>query len=216
MSEKGRTENSMAPYEVIISIKKDKYFCRIPELYLVAKGNDLGSSYQELMKKKGALFKEIEEFENEDECNPPLVTRFGDSKGSRSSSTENDLRNFLIKKGVVGLLILILFIIASQIISGEANKLVNNVTTGIKNSTRFSPGQITNQVNKILTGIKNSSLSNPVRIEKALNHAADLPIDPEREHKIAANIRVIVNRLKPFAREFRPLLEEVGLAKNKD
>ncbi len=206
MSEKEEAKNSMANYEVIISVKKEKYYCRIPELYLVAKGNDFESSYQELMKKKSALIKEIEEFESEDEFSPPLVTRFRDSRGSRSSSAGNDVRGFLIKTGVISLLVLIVVFIASQIISGEAKKLVKNVT-GVQKE----------MVNSLTTGIKNSIPSKPGRIiEKELYRAADRPSDPERERKIAASIRVVVNRLKPFAREFRPLLEEVGLAKDKD
>ena len=42
-------------YEVIVSAKNEKYFCRIPELSLFGKGNDLESSYQELMKKRKNL-----------------------------------------------------------------------------------------------------------------------------------------------------------------
>ena len=181
MVEKEKLENCITDYEVIFSIKKGKYFCRIPELYLIAQDSDLESCHQKLMKKKEKLIKEIEEFEREDEFDSPSTTWFRDGRGLRDSSSGNDLEGFLKKTGVVSLMILIGLFIATQTISFTWSRFTS--TENLKTV-----------------------------INKVVNH----PIDPEREKKISAKIRVIVNRLKPIAKELRPLLEEIGLAKKND
>ena len=82
-------------YEVIVSVKNEKYFCRIPELSLFGKGNDLESSYQELMKKKEEFIKEIEEYQSEDDFIPPSTTWFREDRGQLGHSiTKYSLMDF--------------------------------------------------------------------------------------------------------------------------
>ena len=64
----------MPNYEVIVSVKNEKYFCRIPELNLIAKGNDLESSYKDLMSNREDLLNDIEEFGWEEEFSSPSTT----------------------------------------------------------------------------------------------------------------------------------------------
>lgn len=193
-------------YEVIVSLKNEKYLCRIPELSLVVKGNDLESCYQELMEKKEELIAEIEEFKGRGALTPPSTSWFREGKELRGApNAGDDFRGFLKKTLFVGFIVLIVFNIATQTIGREINELAKNMQKEIN--------ELAKNVQK---EIKNQLPSHPGRkIENELYKAADNPIDPEREQKIVESVRVIVSRLKPIAKELRPLLEEVGLAKEK-
>ena len=181
-------------YEVIVSVKNEKYFCRIPELSLLGKGNDLESSYQELMKKKEEFIKEIEEYQCEDDFIPPSTTWFREGRGQLGPSlTKYSLMDFLIKAGIVGLMVLIIVSIASNTISG-----------GIRNAINVEEGLV-----RIGRDIR-------LKIKNELYKGVDHPIDAEREERIIKNIRVVVNRWKPFVKELRPLLEEIGMAEKKN
>ena len=216
----------MPNYEVIVSVKNEKYFCRFPELNLIAKGNDLESSYQELMKKKEELIKEVVEFQGDDELVPPSTT--WSREGGRqwgSSVAGNGLMGFLVRAGISGLMALVILYITTQTIGEEIRDVVDSSVTksssqleSTLNSTLSTVDKsIMKMVTNIRTEIEDSIPTHPGRnIESELYRAVDHPIDPEREEKIVNSIRVIVNRLKPFAKELRPLLEEFGLAGKKD
>jgi len=209
-------------YEVIVSVKNEKYFCRIPELSLLAKGDDLESSYQKLMDKKEEFIKEVEEYQDEDEFVPPSTTWFREGRGQHGSSiTKYSFMDFLIKAGVVGLMALVILNIASSTIGGEISSIIDNsLTKGgrqiektLSSSLNRVDGSLVNMVRNVRTEIEESIPSHPGReFENELYKAVDHPIDAEREEKIIKSIRVVVNRLKPFAKEFRPLLEDFGLA----
>ena len=209
-------------YEVIVLVKNGKYFCRIPELSLLAKGDDLESSYQKLMDKKEEFIKEVEEYQDEGEFTPPSTTWFREGRGQHGSSiTKYGFMDFLIKAGVVGLMALVILNIASSTIGGEISSIIDNSLTkgGRQIEKTFSSslsrvdGSLVNMVKNVRTEIKKSIPSRLGRkFENELYKAVDHPIDAEREEKIVKSIRVVVNRLKPFAKELRPLLEDFGLA----
>ena len=201
-------------YEVIVSVKNEKYFCRIPELSLFGKGNDLESSYQELMKKKEEFIKEIEEYQSEDDFIPPSTTWFREGSGQLGPSiTKYSLMDFLIKAGIVGLMLLIIVIIASNTIGGGIRNVINSSLTMVDRQIERTLSSSSKRVEGGLVRMGGNIRS---EIKNELYKAVDHPIDAEREEKIIKNIRVVVNRWKPFVKELRPLLEELGMAEKKN
>ena len=201
-------------YEVIVSVKNKKYFCRIPELSLFGKGNDLESSYQELMKKKEEFIKEIEEYQSEDDFIPPSTTWFREDRGQLGPSiTKYGLTDFLIKAGIVGVMILIIVTIASNTIGGGIRNVINSSLTMVDRQIESTLSASSKRVEGGLVRMGGNIRS---EIKNELYKAVDHPIDAEREEKIIKNIRVVVNRWKPFVKELRPLLEELGMAEKKN
>ena len=201
-------------YEVIVSAKNEKYFCRIPELSLFGKGNDLESSYQELMKKKEEFIKEIEEYQSEDDFIPPSTTWFREDRGQLGHSiTKYGLMDFLIKAGIIGVMVLIIVSIASNTIGGGIRNVINSSLTMVDRQIESTLSASSKRVEGGLVRMGGNIRS---EIKNELYKAADHPIDAEREEKIIKNIRVVVNRWKPFVKELRPLLEELGMAEKKN
>jgi hypothetical protein len=61
MTEEGGKSMKIPEYEVVVTMKNGNYVCQIPDLMLVATGNDLGLVYRELMRKK-EVYKTIDQF----------------------------------------------------------------------------------------------------------------------------------------------------------
>jgi hypothetical protein len=202
MVAKKESKIDLPNYEVIISVKNETYYCRIPELNLFAKGNDLESSYRELMNKKEKFIEVVEEFEGKfDPISPSTARIRGGERVDGGLLWWNGIGLFLIKAGAMTLLFLIVLYVSSR---------------GIQSTISTSLDMIEKKINNLSNQDLVKSTIRPGRkIEKELYKAVDHPIDPERAKKITESLRVIVNRYRPFAKEFRPLLEDIGLAGKK-
>jgi len=214
-------------YEVVVSIKNEKYFCRIRELSLVGKGDDLQSSYQELMRKMEELFEELEEFGDEEGLVPPAVnwSRGGGGGPRNISLTQDDFKDFLVKAGAVGVMVLVVLYIATQTIGGKIVDVVDSslekgggrLESTLSSSLNTVDKSLERMVKNVRKEIETIIPSKPGReIENELYKAVDHPIDSEREQRIIQSIRVVVKRMMPFAKEFRPLIEEFGIAEKRN
>jgi hypothetical protein len=187
----------LSSYEVVVKLNKGIYFCRIPELMIIAKGENLDSCFQEIMRKKEEFFRET----NAAEINMKLVGPSSDwyrgegGKGvNKDGNNGENLKGFFIKTVVVLSVLLITFTFIGNKIENQFERASLQIDSSID--------KIKYEVNKISKAIP----KRPGRkIEQSIYRAAKHPVAPEREERIIKSLRVIVKKLKPFVDEVKPL-----------
>ena len=168
-------------YDAVLRITDGKYYFYIKELGLVARGDDLGTSYGELVRKRDLIMNGLKEADLLQELPSPAETSREDQSGRWLA---RDLGTFSLKMLIVSLAIsALIFVAVSRIVYG-LNRVIDRAEAA------------TDEVRK------------PWKVlEEQLYLAADASNEmrPEKQERIIKSIGVLVKRAKPFVDEVRPL-----------
>ncbi|MBT5029520.1 MAG: hypothetical protein HOM97_14085 [Nitrospina sp.] len=171
-------ENIDWDYDIIIRVKKGKYFLYMKELQLLAKGETLEAAYQDLSRKKETLKREF--FGLEDLILlPPLSGSTVPYKAMDSSY----IIRFLFKSGVIGALIIIIISFSMTLTEVRLNAFISNLA-----------------MNKAYVFTKTANW-----FREGLHKLADEEISKEEQQKFIESARILAKRFKPIVEELKPL-----------
>jgi len=181
----------LSDYEIILKIKKDRFFLSVPGLNLTASDNSLEQAYQSLTEKKEALLKELQEAElTLPKQESASIIRAASPQKFTASPLRDNVLGFMIKIVIVGVALVIIFEVSAPKLKRNLNKTLH---------------RIDQKLEKLETIIPSKPGHN---IEKELIRAGNKEYDPERQKRIEKSIRALVKRWKPAVKEIRPLFEE--------
>ena len=107
-------EIHFSDYEIILKIKKGRFFLSIPDLRLIASGNSLEEAYQSLTEKKEAFLKELQEagltFPKQE---PASIIGAGSPQKFTTSSLRDNILGFTIKIMIVGITLFFIVSVSS-------------------------------------------------------------------------------------------------------
>jgi hypothetical protein len=199
-------EIHLSDYEILLKVKKDKYFLSIPEFGMIASDNSLERAYQSLAVKKEAFLKELQEAEltlPKKESSP--ITGPALTKKFATNNLRDNVLGFIIKMVMVGVVLIIVIGVSSAKLNVIADTQITKLTSLINKTST----DLDNKSRQALIQLKTIIPSKPGRkLEKELIRAAEKEVDPERQEKIIKGIRALLKKWKPVINEVRPLFEE--------
>ena len=201
----GNQEN--ANEDIILNLKDEKFYLRLQKFGLMVKGDDLSSTYKELMEKKKKRISIMKELNLDIPVNLP---KRGSARYLARIDSERAL-GFFLKTIIFAVVFLFVVGIVGPKLNGMMGAHLSQLGSMAKrnmNDFITLPFDIVRY--KIAPGVKRRI--NNVKpfdvLEKALYKQAEgRPMEPERQEKIIKSLRVIVQRLKPFIDELRPLFK---------
>jgi hypothetical protein len=178
-------------YDITLNIRKGVYHFCIPDLILTTKGTNLETAYQQLMVKKDDFFKDAKEAGIEIS---PEETR----GSNRQRYNQSTLKRFSARFLIVFSIVLLSFFVLTQMTTYFINKSLNN----INNRVETSLNNINSQFNDYVGSGKN--LPRSVVISTKFQDV----FDTERQKRILTSLRIVVEHMKPFAKELSLIFSE--------
>jgi len=167
--------------DIILTIKDEKFYLRIQHLELLVKGNDFDSAYNELVQKKNARLKIMKEL------NLHIPT-----SGLKENSNQLFTKNKFFKILIYTLIFFSLIIFTKKIFNGIIDARINQFRSAVELVPQYLNREHAFKLTRLLEKVLH---------EEALKNT----MEPKRQEKIIKDLRLIVNRLKPFLEEIRPL-----------
>ena len=193
-----------AKEDIILTLKDEKFYLRHQKFGLLVKGDDLSSTYKELMKKKKERISMMKELNMEIPVNPSKQDSFRHWVRIESEK----LSGFFAKIVILA----VVFVVVAAIVTPKLNVMMqarlSQLSAVAKRQINLPFHIVSHQVvPAVERRIRNVT---PV-LEKSLYEQAEIrPMEPERQEKIIKSLRVIVQRFKPFVDELRPLFKGEG------
>jgi hypothetical protein len=184
--------------DITLTIKDEKFYLRVQELGLLVKGDNFSSTYEELMQKKEERIKIMKELN----INIPV-----NQSKSLASGISDGISTFFLKLLIVVIVLMVMGGIVFVTLDGIMEKRIVQLDSSLKKKTYNFIDIIQHQiVPYYVDRVKNVKPIN--LLEEALYKEAEQgPMELERQERIVKSIRVVVQRLKPFMEEIRPLLK---------
>ena len=184
MNEQNLDEAKTIEYDILLRLKKNRYFLQIRELNIFATGSNLEETYQDLISKKDQLINEFQSFEILKELPHP------DRKlNPMENSAPKRYAPFLVKTFTIGLILIISLVFSGHLVVDKA----------VEGSS-----QIAKQMNGFL------KINIGRKLEKELFKAAEKEVSPAKQEKLIKSIRKIVADYKPVADEIKLLFSDKG------
>ena len=194
--------------DIILTLKDGKFYLRLQKFGLLVKGDDLSSTYKELVEKKKERINMMKELNINIPVNRP---KRGSARHWARIDSEKIL-GFFLKTAILAVVFVVVVGIVALKLDGIMGTHISQLGSMVKRSANdlvtvpfdlFQYRLVPHYVNYIKS-VK------PVHVlEKALHEEAmKNPIEPERKEKIIKDLRVVVHRLKPFIAEIRPLFKD--------
>lgn len=189
-----------AEYDVLIRIKKGKYYLQIRELSIFSTGSDLSETYNDLILKKKQRFDEYKEH--------GLLKELPQPRRNLTTNTNNEyigLKSymlFIVKSFGIAIIISLCLVLFVPLV-------ISNVAGTVTNEAVWASSRIKNQFGDLF------SIKPGRKIEKEIYRAAEKPIPPEKKEKIIKSIRKIVSYYKPVVDEVKLLFTEKTGTNNK-
>jgi hypothetical protein len=173
-------------FDVVIRRGKGKVVARIPQLGLYATGDDIPTALATLEQKRTALLADLADAGGLEDIE---VRPYA----VRMGSGRDDIRQFALKAVIVVALITVALFVSGALVASRFERAAQKLT-------RVGGGQFWSKVERGL--------------ERAADPAHDLP--PEKKQKMLSQVRVIVERWRPFVVEASALFAEPPKAKQQE
>lgn len=163
--------------DIVIRHVDGQVVAGIPQIALYAKAENAAAALEDLERKKNILKADIAAAGVVDPLPSVPV-------GSATSATDG-IGRFVIKSGIVALMVLLVLVVSGGMLASRIESAARGVVgTDLRGGRQFW-----------------------TNLEQGLERMADPSneMSEERRQKIASNIRVLVNRLRPFTAELAPL-----------
>ena len=169
--------------DILMRHKSGKVVASIPQLGLHATGQDVGSALSSLENKKKALLEDLKAADISDEFEQ--VPWAASSPGARIVAQSGSLWHFALKT-------LIVVVIVSAALLIPAGLLADKIRNDFRGLSVGGRGFWT-------------------KLESELSRAADPSsgLSEEKKKKILADLRAVVERLRPYAAELGPLFSDL-------
>lgn len=194
--------------DIILTLKDEKFYLRLQNFGLLVKGDDLSSTYKELVEKKKERVSMMKELNIDIPVNRPKRDFFR----HRARIDLGIVLGFFLKT----IIFAIVFLLVVGIVGPKLNGIMETHLSQLGSMAKRNMNDFINLPfdivrYKIAPGVKRRI--NNVKpfdvLEKALYKQAEgRPMEPERQEKIIKSMRVVVHRLKPFVEEIRPLFKD--------
>jgi len=193
----GDQEN--ANEDIILNLKDEKFYLRLQKFGLMVKGDDLSSTYKELMEKKKKRISIMKELNLDIPVNRPKR----DSARHLARIDSERALGFFLKIIIFAVVFLFVVGIVGSIMEPRLSQLGSTTKRNMHDLVNL-PFEIVRY--RVIPFFKR--LANVDVLEKALyKKVEERPMELERQEKIIKSLRVMVQRLKPFVDELRPLFK---------
>ena len=193
----GDQEN--ANEDIILNLKDEKFYLRLQKFGLMVKGDDLNSTYKELMEKKKKRISIMKELNLDIPVNLPKR----DSARHLVRIDSERALGFFLKIIIFAVVFLFVVGIVGSIMEPRLSQLGSMTKRNMQDLINL-PFEIV-RYRVIPFFEKNAKVD---VLEKALyKKVEERPMELERQEKIIKSLRVMVQRLKPFVDELRPLFK---------
>jgi hypothetical protein len=193
--------------DITLTVKDEKFFLHLQKLGLLVKGDDLNSTYQELMQKKIERLGVMKELNIDIPVDPSRGTFAQGFKIIKFKS----LIEFFLKTLII---VFVLLGVGGVIVSKLGDKMeprLSEVLSMLKrNANDLATMPIDILKHQVVPHYANRirSIKPVLIIEKVLHEEAiKKPMEAKRQEKIIKDLRLVVNRLEPFIEEIRPLFK---------
>jgi|ETNmetMinimDraft_12_1059888.scaffolds.fasta_scaffold239923_1 hypothetical protein len=167
-------------YDATLGKRGDRFYFYVRELQLIAEGETVELAYQELIRKKGERLDEFEKAGGLAQAPEP---------GQEDRESKFDRKGFgmfVLKSLVVGFILILVITFAGN----TAKNMIVSSAASARGYANVLPLKLFN------------------KLEQEILRQAQEEVSPEEQEKIKQSIKIIVNRLKPYAKELRPLFED--------
>jgi len=197
----GNQEN--ANEDIILNLKDEKFYLRLQKFGLMVKGDDLNSTYKELMEKKKKRISIMKELNLDIPVDRP-------KRGSARNLARIDSKRalgFFLKT----IIFAVVFLLVVGIIGSKLGGIMEPRLSQLGSMTKRNMRDFINLPFEIVRHRVIPFFERRAKVdvlEKALyKKAEERPMEVERQEKIIKSLRVMVQRLKPFVDELRPLFK---------
>jgi len=166
-------------FDAVLGKRGGRYYFYISELQVIAEGETVESAYQEMLRKKSERIDELRQAGRLEDLPAP---------GKMFREPGFDRRGFgmfALKSLVVGFILMLLVTFAGNT---AGNMIASGVTSG-----KF-------YVNRLPLELLN-------RMEDEIIRLAQEDASPEEQEELRRSLRILVNRLEPYADEIKVLFE---------
>ena len=185
----GNQEN--ANEDIILNLKDEKFYLRLQKFGLMVKGDDLNSTYKELMEKKKKRISIMKELNLDISVNRP----------------KRDSAGFFLKT----IIFAVVFLFVVGIVGPKLNGMMGAHLSQLGSMAKRNMHDLINLPFEIVRYRVIPFFERRAKVavlEKALyKKVEEGPMELERQEKIIKSLRVMVQRLKPFVDELRPLFK---------
>ena len=185
----GNQEN--ANEDIILNLKDEKFYLRLQKFGLMVKGDDLNSTYKELMEKKKKRISIMKELNLDIPVNHP----------------KRDSAGFFLKT----IIFAVIFLFVVGIVGPKLNGMMGAHLSQLGSMAKRNMHDLINLPFEIVRYRVIPFFERHAKVdvlEKALYKKVEKgPMELERQEKIIKSLRVMVQRLKPFVDELRPLFK---------
>lgn len=185
--------------DIILNLKDEKFYLRLQKFGLMVKGDDLNSTYKELMEKKKKRISIMKELNLDIPVNLP---KRGSARHLARIDSERAL-GFFLK--------IIIFAVVFLFVVGIVGSIMEPRLSQLGSMTKRNMHDLINLPFEIVRYRVIPFFERHAKVdvlEKALyKKVEERPMELERQEKIIKSLRVMVQRLKPFVDELRPLFK---------
>jgi len=163
--------------DIVIRHAEGKVIAGIPQIALYAKAENAAAALELLERKKSIL--------KDDIAAAGIVDPLPSTAASGAASPTEGIGRFVIKSGIVALMVLLVLVVSGGMLASRMESAAQGfVGTELRGGRQFW-----------------------TNLEQGLERMADPSneMSEERKKKLVSNIRVLVNRLRPFTAEIAPL-----------
>lgn len=174
---KGIDDLNIDKLDIVIRHVAGKVVAGIPPIALYASAESAAAALEALERKKTIL--------KEDIAAVGFAAPLSDVNATSVASPMNGIGQFAVKSGIVAVMILLVLAVSAATIASKIESTARGiVSTELRGGRQFW-----------------------VALEQALERMADPSneMPEERKNKLVSNIRVLVNRVRPFAAELGPV-----------
>ena len=163
--------------DIVIRHADGKAIAGIPQIALYAKAENVAAALELLERKKNIL--------KDDIAAAGIVEPLPNTAAAGAASPTDGIGRFVIKSGIVALMVLLVLVVSGGMLASRMESAARGIVGGdLRGGRQFW-----------------------TNLEQGLERMADPSneMSEERKKKLASNIRVLVNRLRPFTAEIAPL-----------
>ena len=197
----GNQEN--ANEDIILNLKDEKFYLRLQKFGLMVKGDDLNSTYKELMEKKKKRISIMKELNLDIPVNRPKR----DSARHLARIDSERALGFFLKT----IIFAVVFLLVVGIVGPKLNGMMGAHLSQLGSMAKRNMHDLINLPFEIVRYRVIPFFERHAKVdvlEKALyKKVEERPMELERQEKIIKSLRVMVQRLKPFVDELRPLFK---------
>ena len=171
------SKDALDKLDIVIRHADGQVIAGIPQIALYAKAENAAAALELLERKKNVL--------RDDIVAAGVVDPLPNAPAAGAMSATDGIGRFVIKSGIVALMVLLVLVVSGGMLASRIEATARGVVgADLRGGRQFW-----------------------TNLEKGLERMADPSneMSEERKQKLVANIRVLINRVRPFTAELAPL-----------